>query len=301
MLSSTLFSKFPSIGYNGEIITNITVRVKFQKMAEDNMMVFYPYTIEEGERADVIAHNYYGDASYTWLIYLANNITDPAHEWPKTEEQMKKYLTSTYGSVEAAYEKIMFYRVDWVSDDSMINPSAYASMPSGNKKYWVPNYGPKRNITHYERARVDWVVDTNRIVKLTTPGVTSVVDEQTVRQLDLVEGDIVYQMTNGIKSASGEITLIESNNSHFTVYVKNITGAFVDANKTLYKNEASVGVCSAAVIVQDSLTPEEANYWAPVTAYDYEVELNEAKKNIRLIDSSYLDTIERDIRLIVAE
>ena len=288
MLSSTLFSKFPAVSYNGSIITNITVRLKFDQMVENNLMAFYPYTVQEGERADVVAYNYYGDANYAWLIYLANNIYDPLEDWHKTEDQFKRYLTNTYGSPAAAQEKVMFYRVEWVSDDSMITPSAYNALPSGNKKYWEPKFSSNRSITHYERAQVDWVVDTNRLVELQVESTSAITVGQTV-----------YQLTSGVKSAKGEVSFIEPTAAGYKIHVKHIEGEFA-ANKTVYRDEASVGTVTLATILADSLQAAEAGYWAPVSAYDYEVELNEAKKHIRLIDASYIDTIERDIRLIVA-
>lgn len=288
MLSSTLFSKFPAVSYNGSIITNITVRLKFDEMVENNLMAFYPYTVQEGERADVVAYNYYGDANYAWLIYLANNIYDPLEDWHKTEDQFKRYLTSTYGSPAAAQEKVMFYRVEWASDDSMITPSAYNALPSSNKKYWEPKFSPLRSITHYERAQVDWVVDTNRIVELQI---------ETPTTIDV--GQQLYQLTSGVKTAKGEVSYVSQTATGYTVHVKHIEGEFV-GSKTVYRDESSVGTCILAEVLADSLLPAEAAYWVPVSAYDYEVELNEAKKHIRLIDASYIDTIERDIRLIVA-
>lgn len=288
MLSSTLFSKFPAVSYNNSIITNITVRLKFDKMVENNLVAFYPYTVIEGERADVIAYNYYGDANYAWLIYLANNIYDPLEDWHKTEEQLKRYLTTTYGSPAAAQEKIMFYRVEWVSDDSMITPSAYNALPSNLKKYWEPKFSPLRSITHYERAQVDWVVDTNQLVELHINTTT-----------DIAIGQQLYQLTVGVKTAKGEVAYVAEDGNGYIVHVKHIEGQFVQ-NKTVYLEKTSVGTCTSTRVLANSLEAAEAGYWAPVTAYDYEVELNEAKKHIRLIDASYIDTIERDIRLIVA-
>lgn len=289
MLSSTLFSKFPAVSYNGSIITNITVRLKFDEMVENNLMAFYPYTVGEGERADVVAFNYYGDSNYAWLIYLANNIYDPLGDWHKTEDQLKRYLTSTYGSPAAAQEKVMFYRVEWASDDSMISTSAYNALPAINKKYWEPKFSPPKSITHYERARVDWVIDTNKIVELRTETET----------LDVTVGQTLHQMSAGVKSAKGEVSFVTKTPTGYTLQVKHIEGEFV-ASKTLYSGENSLGQCTYVSILAEPLAPSEAAYWVPVTAYDYEVELNEAKKHIRLIDASYIDTIERDIRMIVA-
>lgn len=311
MLSSTLFSKYPTIAYGGEIVTNITVRLKFQKMVENNMMLFYPYTVKEGERADVIAYNYYGDSNYAWLIYMANNINDPLAEWPRSEEQLKRYIEINYGSIAESQEKIMFYRVEWASDESMLSAAAYSALPSALKKYWIPEFNERRQVIRYTRSKDDWVIETNKVVKLT---VSLASDAPTV-------GSYVYQMTAGSKSASGEVTLVEGSN----VYVKHVLGEFLASDKPVYLKDQQIGTCSAAVLHTSPFgTPTfqrnsdgvlfdpqrvasvpplwtiEENYWAPVTAYEYENEINESKKTIRLIDAGHLDTIERDIRLITS-
>ena len=305
MLSSTLFSKFPTISYNGTVATNISVRLKFDEMVQNNMVLFYPYTIGEGERADVIAHEYYGDSSYTWLIYLANNIQDPLADWPKTEDQLKRHIENAYGSIPQAMEKIVFYRVEWASDDSMLSSAAYTALPQALKKYWKPEYSDGRKLLRYVRAQEDWVIETNKIVKLS---MTFSGDAPAV-------GSYVYQMTAGAKSASGEVALIDGN----SVYVKHVIGEFLGSTitpKTTYTGEVTVGVCSNVSLHSSSFQPavyennvlaeipplwsSEENYWVPVSAYEYEVEINEAKKSIRLIDTSYLDTIERDIRILLA-
>lgn len=46
-----------------------------------------------------------------------------------------------------------------------------------------------------------------------------------------------------------------------------------------------------------SLSIDEKAYWTPVNAYDYEFESNEAKRNIRLIDSQYVQQLERALRV----
>ena len=37
----------------------------------------FDHIIQGGERLDVIAHKYYGDEDYWWIIALANRIMDP--------------------------------------------------------------------------------------------------------------------------------------------------------------------------------------------------------------------------------
>lgn len=307
MIAATLYSKFPTISYNNSIATNITVRLKFRQLVEDNLMVFYPYTVSEGERADTIAARYYGDSSYSWLIYLANDIMDPLHDWHLTAEQFERYITTKYGSIRHAQRQIMFFRVDWVSDESMITISAYNALPSNLKKYWTPVLNNAYDITHYERTRVDWVIDTNRIVELTV--------HKNEAAPTISTGMLIYQLldSGGVEIASGEVVSVSESSTDYFVIVKHVVGQFESdlTSKTIYVEDTAVGRCSSQTQIVSAFEPAdsernppiwstEENYWSPVTAYDYEMEINEAKKNIRLIDLAHMDTIERDLRTILS-
>ncbi|NBX50146.1 hypothetical protein EBT25_09435, partial [bacterium] len=95
---SSYFSFFPKVLYSNTISTNIIAKVAFAKSVQDNLVQFYPYTIENNMRADEIAKNYYGDSSYDWVVYLSNNIIDPVNEWYKTQEQLDALIEQKYGS-----------------------------------------------------------------------------------------------------------------------------------------------------------------------------------------------------------
>jgi hypothetical protein len=92
---------------------DITRRVNFLKRSLTNPYVFLPYTIEEGLRPEDVAYYYYGSVEYTWLVYLANNIVDPYHEWPLSQEKFDAYLINKYKeqSGRTGYDVI-----DWLRD-----------------------------------------------------------------------------------------------------------------------------------------------------------------------------------------
>lgn len=95
-MAGEYFRNLPEIRYNNVLVRDVTRRVNFLKQSIENPYVFLPYTIQEGERAEEIAYHYYGDANYVWLVYLANNIVDPYHEWPMDEETFHNYLIDKY-------------------------------------------------------------------------------------------------------------------------------------------------------------------------------------------------------------
>jgi hypothetical protein len=90
------FQSFPKVDYDGVEIRDITRRNQFIKNVSTNPLVYLPYTVKEGERAEDIADWYYGSTDYTWLVYLANNIIDPYNQWPMSIEEFNNYMIEKY-------------------------------------------------------------------------------------------------------------------------------------------------------------------------------------------------------------
>jgi hypothetical protein len=109
------FEPFPTVEYdikkNGktQILTNLTLRFKVQAALKDRTAVFYDYTVKEGERPDVIAHKYYGDASLDWIILLSNDIINPHFDWPLDFLSFQRFLRKKYGSVQTAKDTVHHY------------------------------------------------------------------------------------------------------------------------------------------------------------------------------------------------
>lgn len=111
-----LFESFPKINYdikkNGkqEIVTDITVRFKLIQAIKSRQAVYYDYTIQEGERPDIVAFKYYGDSTLDWIILMVNNIIDPVYDWPMAHKSFEKYLKNKYGSLSVAHSTNHEYR-----------------------------------------------------------------------------------------------------------------------------------------------------------------------------------------------
>lgn len=268
------FNKLGTINYNNEIVNNIITSVRFNELVKKNFVVFYPYTIKEGERAESIAANYYEDERYAWIVYLSNSITDPYYEWPLSVEEFNRFLIKKYGSIEKAINSIAFYRNAWYKDDSMITPAAYNALPATNKKYWNPIVGFNNQIGSYERKKLDLISETNRTVSINLNSSNNI-----------IVGEKAVQ-TN----ASGFVASVDTNK----VTLKHISGSFANGAITFQDSGASRTVTNVT-IVHTAISATETVYWEAVSAYDYENELNESKKSIKLIDRQYLDTIEDQI------
>ncbi len=262
------FNFFPSTEYANTIVTNVISKVKFDQSVQKNLAVFYPYTVEQGERPDQIAARYYSNPELDWVIYLANDIMDPYYDWPLSQNQFYDYITAKYGSVSAAQSKIAFYRNNYASDDTVLSVSSYNALSQYLKKYFKPVLGFNGEVVSYERKELDQVLETNKVIDLTiSSGTFSVGD----------------RFTQG--ASSGFVTF--ANTSH--VVVDKITGSFS-------AGAATGATITAANTVSQPLSDIEASYWEPVTCFTYEEELNESKHFIKILDKAYVGKIEKDMR-----
>ena len=110
---------------------NIMVAKKIRDAAAAGIATMYTYRIEDGDRPDMIATMYYGSPSYTWLIFLMNNIKDPYYDWPLTTHAFETYMAAKYGSIAASQTEVHEYQQiiraattndAMVDNDEAINP-----------------------------------------------------------------------------------------------------------------------------------------------------------------------------------
>lgn len=109
------FENFPIIEYQGRRVRDITRRNQFLNVIKNNPYLYLPYTVKEGERAEDIAEFYYGSVDYVWLVYLANNIIDPYHEWTMDEQTFNEYLVGKYSELSGLEGEDV---VDWTRDET---------------------------------------------------------------------------------------------------------------------------------------------------------------------------------------
>ena len=108
------FENFPEVIYDGKLVKDITRRNRFVRGLQNNPLLYMPYTVEEGERAEDIANFYYGSVDYVWLIYMANNIIDPYHEWPLNTIEFNDMLIEKYAEASGLTGQDV---LDWTRTD----------------------------------------------------------------------------------------------------------------------------------------------------------------------------------------
>ena len=165
-----MFEDWPTVSYdldkkgNPLELTNITLRFKINQLLLDKTAVMYQYSVQDGERADIIAHKYYQDPSLDWVIYLINNIIDPQWQWPLDDQSFDRYMRAKYGSLATAKQTHHQYQIilrpadvlfdgTIISDKRLIVDKDTYDLTSPSSRYDVDKYSYERQLND-QRAQI---------------------------------------------------------------------------------------------------------------------------------------------------
>lgn len=300
-MADSYFTNFPDLYYNGKRAKDITRRVNIEVGDTTSPYIFYPYELQHQLRQDHVSEYYYDDSGLDWLILISNKILDPYFGWYNTQEQFEELIKEKYGSLETAQRKIIFYRNNWSNDPNEITVSYYNNtLARPLRKYYEPVFNATTNIISYRRKQEETVMNTNRILQFT-------ISSNNVANVSHSIGELVDIKNTGLDAtvATGEVEMANST----YIRIKNVAGN-TTANSSLIKDivgessGANVSVSNVETWFENiSLT--ENDFWEPIYFYDYEVELNEQKKNINLIGDGvqnlFVEEFVRQIREDVDE
>jgi hypothetical protein len=285
------FKHYPLVQYgntvSNTVAVNILAKIAFQKTIQQNFEVFHPYTIQEGDRADTIAYLYYGDSGYDWLVYYSNNVVDPYYDWYMDGNSLNGFIADKYQSLTNARRKIKFFRSNYVTDDSMISPAAYNALSANQKRFWTPVNGINNNIIRYERKKEEVIFQTNKTQQLNV---------SLVGNTSFTADEYVFQQNAGVTVGSATV-----NFSNSTVcIVSNVIGTLSTSYNLKGGDSAANATVSVVNTLSTSISSDIQSYFEGVSFFEYEDELNEKKKNIRLIDLSYVQLIEQEFKNLMS-
>lgn len=150
----------PDENGNYIILTNLLARATLIEGLQDNPMLFYKYTIQDGDTPEIVADKYYGDSYRYWIVLYSNQILDPVWQWPMQYNQFLDYLDSKYAEEAAAanvtpyiytqqtvyeYQKIIKTKDDNTDNEKInivsVTQSEYANIISSVTTVSIPSGG----------------------------------------------------------------------------------------------------------------------------------------------------------------
>jgi hypothetical protein len=144
------FEKFPKIVYSLDDgdgafpVTDIFRRVKAETQRLLTVAAYDPYDIKDGETPEILAHKFYNNSNFHWIILIANDIIDPRWDWPLTQAQLKLFITDKYG---VGNENAIKYYVTADAAELVVHSSyAGSKLPVTNTVYEEQQNDAKRRI-----------------------------------------------------------------------------------------------------------------------------------------------------------
>lgn len=301
-MSQRYFQNLPNIYYNNVLCKDISRRAKLVEDPRHSPFVFYPYELKHQLRSDQVAEYYYQDSYLDWMIYMSNGIIDPYYGWYLDDYKMEQLLIEKYGSVEKSMKLIKHFINNWADDSNEIDAAFYNNtLQLTWKKYYTPSVWKKsstrttnqsgidglvynNNIVTYKRAQHDFTVNTNRILDYTISANNGLIGFSNGELIDICVTPTSTVGTAQVITANSTVVRVQSvqgntsANSTFTKFlIGETTGANVSANNVTTRKQ--------------NVTVDEEVFWSPVSFYDYEVEINEQRKNIILASAGVKDLL----------
>lgn len=271
------FDKLPTITYANNLVKNLMSRSRLSDSVKRNKTAFYPYTMDAEDRIDTLSNLYYENPGYTWLIWLANDIIDPYFDVTLNADDFIDHITAKYGSYDLAARKIKVYRNNWYDyTDVTITPSQFNSLANGTQKYYEPVLDNVLNVAKYVRKRHDDLIATNKMQSVAISSVTGT----------FKVGEEVQ--TNGTNYAF--VTYVGDT----SLTIQHVTGT-IATSITGQESGATATVGTVTTLAQP-ISAVDAPFWSPVTFLEYEQDLNEAKKVIKLLDVRYTSQAVNDLK-----
>jgi hypothetical protein len=121
---AVFFKDFPVINYkmgttNVQMV-NVMRRFKPLKEILNKAVIYYTYTVKDGERPDMVSYNIYNDVIYDWVLLMFNEKFDPYFSWPLDNTQFNEFMETKYGSLSEATHTVHHY--EWILNPKIRNP-----------------------------------------------------------------------------------------------------------------------------------------------------------------------------------
>lgn len=321
------FDFFPNTIYRSQgpdftVAKNLMTRVRILSSLKDSQSTFSDYSIIDGERPETLAYRVYGRADYHWIILLFNEIHDPFFSWPLSNDELEYQVEKIYGQGRIS---LFVHSPSMILDAKQNTPFDFrnvhlqvgdiveqienktgnnAVVATGIVEEWNPNLmkvvvkttsGSFRTQQQTSESGVistisgmindlrfktkDQLVVSVPLVRINTQNISS------VHHFATEDGEVISPWTNTcdhLKSPVDCVCFSESG-SLFEKDHCSVIEAYVLGN-------AESGILVNRPEMRDNLSV------SLITNYQYEYDLNESKRKIKVMRPEYIDVILREFR-----
>jgi len=310
---ASYFRQVPNFEYvsrnNGEenisdyvAVKNLFKRGKLREDIFGNLQFFEKYSIVGDERPDNVAYKFYDEETLDWVVLLSNNILNIQTEWPMTQRTFDQVMLDRYGSYDNLYNGIHHYETEEIKNSLGI------TVLKGGIRI-SPTWKTNGNFLEMVNSQISVISSGDSLVP------SKVVTVYTVFGIPgLKIGDQIAINNVSEKQYNGQHIITEilsSNESSVTGFRYELPFVPNVASPTLSnprKEEVLSTLSETSTIAANSYYYE---YWDAglgysvlvpstsfvkgITNYEYELGIEEEKRNIYVLKPRYLNVIFNDM------
>ena len=139
-------------------ITNLMACFSFDETLTENSILYYQYTISDGETPEVLAHKLYGSSEDHWILLKMNNIMDVKKDWPLDQRSLAvaindKYANNGISQSQTGYQWAFnnthsYYKIETrtlvtsgekVTDIIQVDANTFANIATSSVLYTLPD------------------------------------------------------------------------------------------------------------------------------------------------------------------
>jgi len=164
---------------------NIFRRMKIRDDLKNVFSIFNKYEIDDGDRPDTVARDFYGKSNLDWVVLITANIINVRDEWPLSSKELYDFTVSKYGLTEI--NNIKHYETKEIKNSRQV-----VILPSGKI------VGADFSVSYYDGGNITTTPSN------TVRGVTNYEYETEInnkkRTIDVLRPEYLQQFLNDIRN-----------------------------------------------------------------------------------------------------
>jgi hypothetical protein len=289
------FSFFPQILYstssgvvNPKAVTNLLAKVNFLSSTANNTSIYYDYSVKDGERPEDIAYKMYKDAGKHWIILMSNNITDPNYDWVLSMRALEEYINMKYSSVTLDLDTTETYGSNYIVGEKVYQGSSIDKASSTASVVAYDSVNKKLTINFMDQVFANTTV---------VSGASSNVSHNVV---SLTYNNDGYQWASNTTSHYLMTKVSYNNVDNLKTTTKDKVSAqdYNFTSNTIVSRNTNISYSNTYTLSDGSILTVETSI-GPVSYYDYEIEQNEEKRKIIIINPAYVPGIEQELKSLL--
>jgi hypothetical protein len=289
---------------------DITQNVRLRKQILANITLFDEYDIRDEETPEIIAEKIYGSPDYHWVIMLCNEKYNYLDDFPLPVYEFEQYVKAKYGSdnINAVhhYETVNGDVTDTGIQGIKVTYSGFGYTSSPMITITQNPQDIDIAEEYVQATAIATISDQNSIVASITGSILTIVNASKLFQVgQLVHGNISiptgttiqsvisgssYQLSNPVTSDISATALYITDGQLLSIDIVNAGKGYIHMPTITIDPPVSGTRAKASVSIAVA---------GPVSNYDYEIQVNESKRRIKLISPSLLNTILKNFNDLI--